>query len=34
MMKDHMKGKSENSETKDRKQHVNFVIGAVKEIRI
>ena len=34
MMKDHMKGKSENSVSKDSKQHVNFVTGAVKEMRI
>ena len=34
MMKDHIKGKSQNSETKNSKQHVNFVTGAVKESRI
>ena len=33
-MKDHMKGNSQNSETKGSKKHVNIVTGAVKEIRI
>ena len=32
MMKDHMKGRSQNSETKDSVWHVNFVTGAVKEV--
>ena len=34
LMKDHMMSKSQNSETKDRKKHVNFVTGAVKEIGV
>ena len=34
LMKDHIKGKSQNSVSKDSKQHVNFVTEAVKESRI
>ena len=33
-MRDHMKDKSKNSESKDSKKHVNFVTGAVKEVRV
>ena len=33
-MKDHVKDKSQNSETKDSIQNANFVTAAVKEIQI